>query len=67
VAGAIRSGGAGVVFPRTLDAADDAIDELQRAYARYAARARQLAVERFDVQAFWSRYRGLYEQLGGVA
>lgn len=67
LATAIRKGSAGVVFDRSLDAADEAIDELRNQYDLYSTRARRLAVERFDLRTFRSRYADLYQQLGGVA
>jgi glycosyltransferase involved in cell wall biosynthesis len=54
---------AGVAFPRTLEAAAAAIDELRRGYGRYAINARALAVQRFDLDSFLSAYRALYARL----
>jgi glycosyltransferase involved in cell wall biosynthesis len=67
LATAVQKGAAGVVFDRSLDAADEAIDELQNQYKLYSTRARRLAVERFDLRTFRSRYAGFYQQLSGAA
>lgn len=63
LASCIRGNRAGVVFPRTVEAANDAIDELQSDYQTYAARARQLAVRRFDLQVFRASYAEVYAKV----
>jgi len=67
VASLIQRSGGGVVVPRTLDAAAEAIDRLRDDYASYAARARALAVNTFDVDTFRSRYCEVYARLAGAA
>jgi len=63
----IDRSGAGVVFPRTIDAASRAVDVLRASYDRRAADARTLAERHFDVNTFIASYGNLYAQLAGAA
>ena len=67
VAGLVGQAQAGVVFPRSIDAAERAIDRLRADYERYAVNARALAVQRFDIETFRLSYRNLYARLSGAA
>ena len=67
VASLVERTGAGVVVPRTVGAAAEAVDRLRDDYASYAARARALAVDTFDVDTFRARYCELYARLAGAA
>ena len=67
VASLIERTGAGVVVPRTVSAAAEAVDRLRDDYASYAARARALAVDTFDVDTFRARYCEMYARLAGAA
>ncbi len=67
VASLIERTRAGVVVPSTVRAAVAAVDTLRGDYAGYAERARALAVQTFDIEAFRARYRELYARLAGAA
>jgi glycosyltransferase involved in cell wall biosynthesis len=67
IADLIAQSGAGVTFPRTIDAAVAAVDRLRQSYERCSADARRLARNHFDVNTFVSSYLDLYERLAGAA
>jgi glycosyltransferase involved in cell wall biosynthesis len=63
VVDSIASFEAGAVATRTAQSLADGVELLQRHYARYSARARSLAEERFGLARFRAGYQMLYTQL----
>ena len=67
VASLVEQAGAGIAVPRTVEGVVAGIQRLRQLAARGSEAPRRVAVERFSLEQFVSRYAALYDQLSPAA